>query len=105
MFGLGPTELFIIALIVLLVFGAKRLPEIGKGLGGAIREFRKIKRELAAESSKDVKATGPPESGNQGDSCSKIEEKVKNKVLDQVPGVKMVTDAKKKVDKVNQIIK
>ena len=38
MFGLGPTELIIIAVIVLLIFGAKRIPEIGKGLGGAIKE-------------------------------------------------------------------
>ncbi|MBW2203787.1 MAG: twin-arginine translocase TatA/TatE family subunit [Deltaproteobacteria bacterium] len=37
MFGLGPTELIIIAIIVLLIFGAKRLPDIGKGLGGAIK--------------------------------------------------------------------
>ncbi|HKI47816.1 MAG TPA: twin-arginine translocase TatA/TatE family subunit, partial [Desulfobacteria bacterium] len=36
MFGLGPTELIIIAIIVILIFGAKRIPDIGKGLGGAI---------------------------------------------------------------------
>ena len=41
MFGLGTTELLIIAVIIFLIFGAKRLPEIGKGIGGAIREFRK----------------------------------------------------------------
>ena len=39
MFGLGPTELIIIAVIVLLIFGAKRLPEIGKGLGGALKRI------------------------------------------------------------------
>lgn len=44
MFGLGGTELIIIAVIVFLIFGAKRLPDIGKGLGGAIREFRKVKK-------------------------------------------------------------
>lgn len=46
MFGLGATELIIIAVILFFLFGAKRLPEIGKGLGGAIREFRKVKGEL-----------------------------------------------------------
>ncbi|MBW1784441.1 MAG: twin-arginine translocase TatA/TatE family subunit, partial [Deltaproteobacteria bacterium] len=48
MFGLGPTELIIIAIIVLLIFGAKRLPEIGKGLGGAIKEFKNVKKELSS---------------------------------------------------------
>ena len=39
MFGLGTTELIVIAVIVLLLFGAKRLPEIGKGIGGALKEL------------------------------------------------------------------
>jgi sec-independent protein translocase protein TatA len=42
MFGLGTTELIIIGVIVFLIFGAKRIPDIGKGLGGALREFRQI---------------------------------------------------------------
>ena len=37
----GPTQLLIIALIVLLLFGATRLSEIGKGLGEGIRNFKK----------------------------------------------------------------
>lgn len=41
MFGLGMQELIIILLIVLVLFGAARLPEIGKGLGKAIRNFKK----------------------------------------------------------------
>ena len=45
MFGLGTTELIVIGGIIFLIFGAKRLPEIGKGLGGALREFRKIKKK------------------------------------------------------------
>jgi len=40
MFGLGITELLIILLIALLIFGASRLPEIGSGLGKAIRGFK-----------------------------------------------------------------
>lgn len=40
MFGLGPTELIIIFLIVLVLFGAKKLPQIGDGMGKAIRNFK-----------------------------------------------------------------
>ena len=40
MFNLGPTELIIILVIVLIVFGVGRLPEIGGALGKSIREFR-----------------------------------------------------------------
>ena len=40
MFGLGATELLIIFAIVVLLFGARRLPEIGAGLGRAIKQFR-----------------------------------------------------------------
>lgn len=37
----GPMEILIILLVILLLFGAKRLPEIGKSLGDGIREFKK----------------------------------------------------------------
>jgi sec-independent protein translocase protein TatA len=41
MFGLGVQELIVIFLIVMVLFGAKKLPEIGKGLGRGIREFKR----------------------------------------------------------------
>ncbi len=45
MFGLGMQELLIILIIVLVLFGATRLPEIGKGIGQAIRNFKKATSE------------------------------------------------------------
>jgi sec-independent protein translocase protein TatA len=45
MFGLGPTELIIILVIVVILFGATRLPEIGKGIGEAIKNFKKSTSE------------------------------------------------------------
>ncbi len=45
MFGLGMQELVIILVIVLVLFGATRLPEIGKGIGQAIRNFKKATSE------------------------------------------------------------
>jgi sec-independent protein translocase protein TatA len=43
--NLGVTELIIIALIILFLFGGKKLPEFIKGLGDAIREFRKASKD------------------------------------------------------------
>lgn len=45
MFGLGMQELVIILVIVLVLFGANRLPEIGKGIGQAIKSFKKATSE------------------------------------------------------------
>jgi len=41
MFGMGVTELIIILVIVVVLFGASRLPEIGRGVGEAIKNFKK----------------------------------------------------------------
>jgi sec-independent protein translocase protein TatA len=45
MFGLGTQELIIIFLIVLVLFGASRLPELGRGIGSAIKNFKKATSE------------------------------------------------------------
>jgi sec-independent protein translocase protein TatA len=49
MFGLGPWELLLIFLAVLLLFGAKRLPEIAQGMGKGIKEFRKAMKDTTDE--------------------------------------------------------
>lgn len=41
MFGLGTQELLIVLVIVMVLFGASRLPELGRGLGSFIRNFKK----------------------------------------------------------------
>jgi sec-independent protein translocase protein TatA len=45
MFGLGTQELIIILIIVVILFGATRLPQIGSGIGQAIRNFKKGVKE------------------------------------------------------------
>ncbi len=48
MFGsIGIQEILLILLIALLLFGAKRLPEIGRGLGKGIREFKRASRDIS----------------------------------------------------------
>jgi sec-independent protein translocase protein TatA len=47
MFGLGPMELFLILAIVVVLFGASRLPQIGKGVGEGIKNFRDAVRKPA----------------------------------------------------------
>jgi sec-independent protein translocase protein TatA len=48
-FSLGPTEMVFIMVVLLLIFGAKRLPELGSGLGKGIREFKRSMRDINAE--------------------------------------------------------
>jgi sec-independent protein translocase protein TatA len=49
MFGLGYQELLIILVIVLILFGANRLPELAKSLGSSVKEFKKGITEAKAE--------------------------------------------------------
>ena len=55
MFGIGMPELIVILLIVLIIFGAGKLPEIGTGLGRAIRGFKKGMSESDPDESKKIK--------------------------------------------------
>lgn len=53
MFGLGTQELFLVLLIVFVLFGATRLPQIGSGVGQAIRNFKKSIAESDEEKPKN----------------------------------------------------
>ncbi len=61
MFGIGPMEMILIFLAILLLFGAKRLPELAKGLGQGIREFKRAMKDTADEvkGSTDVRPPDP----------------------------------------------
>ncbi|MGH9820270.1 MAG: twin-arginine translocase TatA/TatE family subunit [Pyrinomonadaceae bacterium] len=55
MFGLGIQELLIILVIALVIFGPSKLPQIGSGLGKAIRDFKKGVSDDGEETGKDAK--------------------------------------------------
>lgn len=50
MFGLGPVEMILIFAVLLLLFGAKRLPELASGMGKGIRDFKRAVNGLDDES-------------------------------------------------------
>ncbi len=105
MFGLGPWELVIIGIILLLLFGAKRIPDIGKGLGGAVREFRNVKKEIQSTPEKPQAKTEPRSSEDEEASKPEtLEHKMAGKVIEQVPGVRRAMGVKKKVDQVRRLV-
>jgi sec-independent protein translocase protein TatA len=53
--GLGAPEIILIFLVVVIFFGAKKIPELAKGLGTGMREFRKAAREIQDDIEKEVK--------------------------------------------------
>jgi sec-independent protein translocase protein TatA len=98
MFGLGMPELIVIGVIIVLIFGAKKLPEIGKGLGGAIREFRKVKRDMSLS---DETREGEQDNGQEQ---SFLEKELSRKVVEQIPALKKGMKMKKQAEKIKKII-
>ena len=58
MFGsIGPAELILVFVIALLVFGPKKLPEIGRSVGKALREFKKTSEEIKGRIEEEIEAS------------------------------------------------
>jgi sec-independent protein translocase protein TatA len=59
LFNLGGGEIILILALILILFGAKKLPELAKGLGQGIKEFKKATREVTEEVSQAMEETPP----------------------------------------------
>jgi sec-independent protein translocase protein TatA len=93
MFGLGFPEILVILVIIFLIFGAKRLPEIGAGLGKTVKELRKIRDERRAEKEKE-------KANQKKDLSSDLKKEV-----EKIPGVKEAKEIKETIDQVKNITK
>jgi TatA/E family protein of Tat protein translocase len=79
MFGLSTQELLIIFLIILLLFGANRIPEIGRAMGKGIRDFKRATRDIEDEFKYDDEKQDPGriqgKTGAETSSTQKTKEK------------------------------
>jgi sec-independent protein translocase protein TatA len=96
MFGLGLPEMIVIGIIILLIFGAKRLPEIGKGLGKTAKEIKGISREMEEDKGKK----GQQE--NEGAKYPEKDEGEESLFDDIKPVAKDIKEIKEKVHKLRK---
>jgi sec-independent protein translocase protein TatA len=127
MFGLGLPEIIVIGIIILLIFGAKRLPSIGEGLGRTVKELRNVKREIngvnkpeakkavdeSHGSEEKIETAGDETGSSEGRSSEsdivdtiqkKVTDQVADKLLRQFPGIKQAKQLKDKADKIKKIV-
>ena len=70
----GGPELIILLVIVLLLFGAKRIPELAKGLGSGVKEFRQGLRGEGGEEKKDEELAAGAEEGDEDKGDARVRE-------------------------------
>ena len=97
MFGLGLQEILVILIIFFFVFGAKKLPQIGEGLGKTVKELGKIRGEKKAE--KEI-VKGKENGGQKGNVISDLKKEV-----EAIPGLKEAKAIKETADQVKNIAK
>lgn len=63
--NLGPTELLILLLIILLMFGGSKIPQLARGLGEGIKNFKDASREVTPEGSATAEEPSDPDSSSK----------------------------------------
>jgi len=101
--SIGPWEIVIIIAVLLVLFGASRLPAIGKSLGEGIKEFRKVKDEIKSP----VDEIRYPQSVNPQNIQKNNDNSNAANKLDMISFIKDRTDLsdKQKNDMINDILK
>jgi len=98
MFSLGVPELLVILVIVLLIFGAKRLPEIGKAFGKSVRELKDATRGDKDEISGWIK--NDKEKSSSGSDSSEAKKDFIQEKVEDIPGVKEAKEIKETASKI-----
>jgi sec-independent protein translocase protein TatA len=100
-FGLGMQELLVIFIVVLFIFGAKRLPEIGGAFGKSLRELKKATKKEEDEVSSWIKSPTEGERGGQAsEGAREQEENVVKRRIENLPGVKEAQEIKETASKI-----
>jgi len=63
--GLGTTEIILIALVVLVLFGARKIPEFMKGLGQGVKEFKNASNNIKQEIHKELETENQPKTDKE----------------------------------------
>lgn len=100
MFGLGVSELIIIGVIILLIFGARRLPEIGQGLGKTVKEINNVSKDIKGKDKKEESPENGEPEGPKRDDPSKFTS-LKDEI-ESIPGVKEIKMVKEKASQVRR---
>lgn len=104
--AIGPLELLIIFSIILMVFGADKLPELARGLGKGMREFRRaanmVRNEIMSASDLDLKNPLQDEIKEIGRAMDQGSETEPKKIKDKPSNVPDKTDSKDKRMSKNQ---
>ena len=88
--GIGPMELLVIFLLILLLFGAKRIPEMAQGMGKGIKEFKKAMRDVQTEIDVSAPTSHSPNTIAPTPPANQVAYQYPNQVPQQAPPAQVI---------------